>query len=163
MASRPDFTRIHNRNILSEQATVLSKISPGHIVRFNYTGEHARIDRPLVLVLNPAYKGYLHGISLDAISDDTLEVLYDIIKETIADKIAKLTKLRLPLIKADIRDPKLFYERKIRSFVLGKNNPYRTYIRANITSTRIIDYRFKDKPKKSVLKKLKSIGRAPKR
>ena len=51
----------HRRNIISEKSTTKMKIVPGAIVRFSYSGKDVNDKRPLVLVLNPRYKGQLHG------------------------------------------------------------------------------------------------------
>jgi len=143
----------HERNIIRESVANWSKLTPGQIVRFNYSGEHATRKRPLVLVLNPNYDGKLHGIILDYISDDLLVKLRDLVHETTQEKARKLIGLRLPLLKADIKDPQRFYERRLRPFIRshfkqtrGEHplTPYRTYIRKNIRNLRVIDYRFKD-------------------
>jgi hypothetical protein len=155
----------HQRNIISESMGVWSKLEAGMICRFNYKGENVHVQRPLVLILNPRWEGKLHGISLDYISDTILRKLYDIVRETKIDRVQKLLKLRLPLLKADIRSPQRFYENSLRRFI-GTNfpvgeSPYRTYIRGNITNLRVIDYRFKDMylgDSKNIDKKTTAVG-----
>ena len=55
-------------------------------------------------------------------------------------------KLRLPLIKADIGNPKTFYNSRLKKFLRGKVGStgvaYRTYTLSSIGGLRIIDYRF---------------------
>ena len=140
--------RFHERNILSESVANWSKLTPGNIVRFNYTGEYATVKRPLVLVLNSNWKGKMHAVSLDYISDAVLKKLRDIVQVTIQQRTKELIRLRLPLLKADIKDPRRFYESRLKPFIkvnFPKGvSPYRTYIRGNIRSLRLIDYRFKD-------------------
>ena len=65
--------------------------------------------RPLVLVLHPNWQGHLHGLNLDYIPEGTLRELWKMTKVTLQGKIERLAKLRLPLLKADIGDPKRFY------------------------------------------------------
>ena len=58
MASeRPKYRRTHRKNIIKEATISKNKLEPGHIVRFNYGGKKVTTKRPLVLVLNPSYKG----------------------------------------------------------------------------------------------------------
>ena len=90
----------------------------------------------------------MHALTLDYIDDKLLKILYDLVSEKLSDKIRKLTGLRLPLLKANIGDPQRFYDTQIKRFIntyyRGKESPYRTYERKNITHLRIIDYKFKD-------------------
>lgn len=150
MALKPrSWLRFHESNILREDATVnLTRLRPGQIIRFNYKGKNARVKRPLVLVLNPIYRGKLHAITLDYISDRLLKILYNLVTEKLSAKIRKLTGLRLPLLKADIGNPRAFYEKQMKRFIntyyRGQESPYRTYNRGGMTNVRIIDYRFKD-------------------
>lgn len=143
-----NWLRFHERNIITEKRAILTKIAAGEIIRFNYKGIHARVKMPMVLVLNPFWRGKVHAVSLDVISDSTLVDLYKIVRETIGAKAQKLLKLRLPLIKADIKDPEKFYHTRLKRFIKQKfesnTSPYRTYIRTNMTNIRVIDYRFKD-------------------
>jgi len=167
MTIRQDYTQKHNRNILREESTSHSKIRHGNIARFRYKGEYARVERPLVLILNPDWKGYLHAISIDAISEDLLEVLFNLIREKDSEKIERLKKLRLPLLRADIGDPLLFYNNTIKRLIkTHQYTSYRTYKRSGITNIRIIDYKFRgklprtkyiQKPTKVNLKKGRSI------
>ena len=141
--------RFHERNIINEDATTnLTALKPGQIVRFNYKGKHARVSRPLVLILNPYYKGKMHAITLDYISDVLLKKLYKLVSETISAKIQKLTGLRMPLLKADIGNPQAFYNKQMKTFInsyyKGKESPYRMYERSGMTNVRVVDYRFKD-------------------
>ena len=150
MAIEPrSWLRFHERNIIREDATTnLTTLSPGQIIRFNYKGKYARVSKPLVLVLNPYFKGKTHAISLDYVSDRLLKILYKLVSEKISGKIQKLTGLRLPLLKADIGNPQTFYDKQMKRFIKtyyeGKESPYRTYERGNMTNVRVIDYRFKD-------------------
>jgi len=143
-----DWLRFHERNIIKESVANWQKIEAGQIVRFNYKGEYARVKRPLVLVLNPNWQGKIHAVSLDVIDDKTLLKLYNIVKETTAAKLQQLIKLRLPLLKADIKFPQKFYETRLKPFIKTNfsqdESPYRTYIRHNVTNLKLIDYRFKD-------------------
>lgn len=141
--------RFHERNIIREDATTnLTALKPGQIVRFNYKGKHARVSRPLVLILNPYYKRKLHAITLDYISDVLLKKLYGLVREKVGTKIQRLTGLRLPLLKADVGNPQTFYGKQMKTFINsyynGKESPYRTYERSGMTNVRVIDYRFKD-------------------
>jgi len=143
-----DWSRFHERNIIREEVGVYNKLEAGQIVRFNYKGEYATVKRPLVLVLNPRFRGKLHGVSLDYISDAVLLKLRNIVQETVQQRIRQLTALRLPLLKADIKDPRRFYYSRLKPFIKtyfdAKDSPYRQYIIGNITNLRTIDYRFKD-------------------
>ena len=147
-----DWLRWHEKNIIKEEVGNWSTIDAGQIVRFNYKGQYARVKRPLVLILNPRWRGMLHGVSLDTISEAVLAKLQKIVQVTAQQRVAQLIRLRLPLLKADIKDPRRFYETRLRPFIktnfsgVGNENasPYRTYIRGNMTNLRVIDYRFKD-------------------
>ena len=74
------YTSAHQRNIVSEAKTTRSKLTAGHVLRFNYSGAAAHVDRPLVFVLHPDYDGKLHGITLDYIPESTLVKLSKIVK-----------------------------------------------------------------------------------
>ena len=54
--------------------------------------------------------------------------------------------MRLPLIKADIGNPKAFYKSRLKKFLRGKLGStgvaYRTYNVSSIGSLKVIDYRF---------------------
>lgn len=145
-----DWSRFHERNIVRESVGNFTKLKAGQVVRFNYSGEYTTAKRSLVLILNPRYKGKLHGIVLDNISDVVLAKLKKIVQETTQARIQKLINLRLPLLKADIQDPRRFYETRLRPFIktqfrmADKKSPYRTYFVSNIKNLKLIDYRFKD-------------------
>jgi len=147
MASeRPKYRQTHRKNIIKEATISKNKLEPGHIVRFNYGGKKVTTKRPLVLVLNPSYKGLMHGLNLDYLSESQLKQLWKLTKLELAGKIQKLTKLRLPLIKADIGNPRQFYNSRLKKFLTGKVGStgvaYRTYSKGSIGGLRIIDYRF---------------------
>jgi hypothetical protein len=150
MAIKPrSWLRFHERNILREDATTnLTTLRPGQIIRFNYKGKHARVSRPLVLILNPYFRGKTHAITLDYISDRLLKILHNLVSEKMSAKIQKLTGLRLPLLKADIGNPQAFYGKQMKRFINtyyeGKESPYRTYERSGMTNVRVVDYRFRD-------------------
>ena len=143
-----DWSGFHQRNIINEDRAVRADVRAGNIVRFNYSGEKAHIRRPLVFVLHPRFRNKLHGLVLDHISDDLLKKLANITKETITGRLQKLTNLRLPLLKADIQDPRRFYETRLKQFIKTYfpegESPYRTYNVSGITNMRAIDYRFRD-------------------
>ena len=137
----------HKKNIITETASRPSKLQPGHIIRFNYSGKNVTSKKPLVLVLNPKFKGQLHGINLDYIPEGTLSQLWKMVDITLQGKIAKLVKLNLPLLKADIGNPRAFYNSRLKKFLKSKLGStgvaYRTYDSSKLGSVRIIDYRFK--------------------
>jgi len=139
--------RFHERNIIREAVGEYNKIEAGQIIRFNYSGKDAHVKRPLVLVLNPRWENKLHAVSLDYISDEVLLKLKNIVQDTLQQRIAQLIKLRLSLLKADIKDPYHFYYDRLKPFIkvqFGPNeSPYRTYIINNISNLRVIDYRLK--------------------
>lgn len=143
-----DWSSFHARNIIREEVGVFSKVQSGQIVRFNYKGEHSTVKRPLVLVLHPRWHNKMHAISLDYISDTVLLKLRNIVQETVQQRIKQLTSLRLPLLKADIKDPQRFYNSRLKPFIKtffdANQSPYRLYNVGNITNLRTIDYRFKD-------------------
>ena len=63
-SSKKSYDLQHRRNIISEKSTSKMKIVPGSIIRFNYSGKEVNDNRPLVLVLNPRYRGKLHGLNI---------------------------------------------------------------------------------------------------
>ena len=136
----------HKKNIINEAASSKSKIQSGDIVMFNYSGKKVTTARPLVLVLHPNWKGHLHGLNLDYIPEGVLKKLWEMTKITVQGKIEKLVKLRLPLLKADIGDPKRFYESRLKKFLkssLGSTRvAYRTYSTKSVGGIKVIDYRF---------------------
>jgi len=133
----------HRRNIISEKSSSKMKIVPGSIIRFSYSGKEVNDSRPLVLVLNPRYKGKLHGLNVSYLTESNLRKLLGLMRETTQGRIKRLLKLRLPLLKADIGDPYRFYHSRLRSFLTGKPDCYRTYKYNGIGGVRIIDYKFK--------------------
>ena len=143
-----NFLKIHNKNILNEKASSKSKIVPGSIVRFGYSGKNVHDSKPLVLVLHPRYKGKLHGLNLSYIPESVLKSLWKEVQETVQGKIKRLLKMRLPLLKPDIGNPQKFYHSRLKGFLkskLGKTSAaYRLYISSNISGVRIVDYKFKD-------------------
>ena len=141
-----DYTSTHSRNIITEDASGIYSIESGSIVRFNYKGKNVTNSRPIVLVLNPDWDGKLHGLALEPMSENMLNDLYKIVKETLGDKIEKITRLRFGRGKARITDPQQFYSSKLKPLMptQSKESPYRTYLRSGVTNVRMIDYRFKD-------------------
>jgi len=143
-----DWSRFHQRNIIREEVGVFSKLQPGQIIRFNYSGKNSHTKRPLVLLLNARWRGQMHGVALDYISDAVLLKLRKIVQETVQQKMTKLISLRLPLLKADIKDPQKFYHSRLKTFIKAHFNsnesPYRIYLLSNVKNLRVIDYRFKD-------------------
>ena len=138
----------HKKNIINETTSSSNKLESGDIVMFNYSGKKVTTRRPLVLVLHPKWKGHLHGLNLDYISPSVLKGLWEITKLTVAGKVEKLIKLRLPLLKADIGNPQAFYKTRLKSFLQSKLGStrvaYRTYKTSSIGGMKKIDYRFKD-------------------
>ena len=136
----------HKGNIISEVASTKGKVQSGDIVFFNYSGKKVTTKRPLVLVLHPNWQGHLHGLNLDYIPEGTLRELWKMTKVTLQGKIERLAKLRLPLLKADIGDPKRFYYSRLQGFLkssLGSTGvAYRTYDVKAIGGMKQIDYRF---------------------
>ena len=136
----------HKGNIISEVSTTKNKVQPGDIVFFNYSGKKVTTKRPLVLVLHPNWQGHLHGLNLDYIPEGTLRELWKMTKVTLQGKIERLAKLRLPLLKADIGDPKRFYYSRLKKFLKGSLGStgvaYRTYDVKAIGGMKQVDYRF---------------------
>ena len=133
----------HRRNIISEKSSSKMKIVPGSIVRFNYSGKEVNDSRPLVLVLNPRWQGKLHGLNISYLKESNLKQLLNLVKETAQGRIKRLLKLRLPLLKPDIGNPGSFYRSRLKPFLVGKPDCYRTYNSGGIGGVRIIDYKFK--------------------
>ena len=142
-SSKKSYDLQHRRNIISEKSTSKMKIVPGSIIRFSYSGKEVNDSRPLVLVLNPRWRGKLHGLNISYLKESNLKQLLNLIKETTQGRIKRLLKLRLPLLKADIGDPNKFYHSRLKSFLVGKPDCYRTYTYSGIGGVRIIDYKFK--------------------
>tara|TARA_Y100000593_G_C4322760_1_gene344768 strand:+ start:2189 stop:2680 length:492 start_codon:yes stop_codon:yes gene_type:complete len=136
----------HKGNIISEVASTKGKVQSGDIVFFNYSGKKVTTKRPLVLVLHPNWQGHLHGLNLDYIPEGTLRELWKMTKVTLQGKIERLAKLRLPLLKADIGDPKRFYYSRLKKFLKGSLGStgvaYRTYDVKAIGGMKQVDYRF---------------------
>ena len=146
--SKRSYKSQHRRNIISEKSTSKMKIVPGSIIRFSYSGKEVNDSRPLVLVLNPRWQGKLHGLNISYLRESNLKQLLQLVKETAQGRIKRLLKLRLPLLSADIGDPKKFYHSRLKGFLkskLGKTSAaYRLYISSNISGVRIVDYKFRD-------------------
>jgi len=147
MASdKPKYKATHRKNIITEASIGKNKLEPGHIVMFNYGGKKVTTKRPMVLVLNPSYKGMMHGLNLDYLSESVLKQLWKLTKLELAGKVQKLIKLRLPLVKADIGNPNTFYKTRLKKFLRGKVGStgvaYRTYTKTSIGGLKVIDYRF---------------------
>lgn len=162
------FRNVHQKNILNElsigKPTGSAKgvsLEPGHIVRFTYMGDKVSTKRPMVLVLHPKWKGQLHGLNIDYIPERVLEQLWAMTKETLQGKIQKLVKLRLPLLKPDIGNPKSFYYSKLKRFLKSKlggtSACYRTYNVGKVQSLKIIDYRFSDAVHSDIYQKAEDI------
>ena len=136
----------HKGNIINEVASTKGKIQSGDIVFFNYSGKNVTTKRPMVLVLHPNWKGHLHGLNLDYIPESTLKKLWELTKITVAGKVERLVKLRLPLLKADIGNPQSFYKSRLKKFLtgqLGKTGiAYRTYSVSAVGGIKKVDYRF---------------------
>ena len=79
----------HRRNIISEKSSSKMKIVPGAIVRFSYSGKDVNDKRPLVLVLNPRYRGKLHGLNVSYIPESVLKQMLDLVRETTQGKIKR--------------------------------------------------------------------------
>ena len=118
------YTSAHQRNIVSEAKTTRSKLTAGHVVRFNYSG------------------------AADYIPESTLVKLSKIVKDRITARIQKLARVRLPLLKPDIGRPYDFYHQQLKKFIEANfpkgQSPYRTYLVGGVTNLKQLDYRFKD-------------------
>ena len=136
----------HSKNVINEASSAKGKIVSGDIIFFNYSGKKVTTKRPMVLVLHPNWKGHLHGLNLDYIPETTLKKLWELTKVTVAGKVEKLIRLRLPLLKADIGNPKSFYNSRLKKFLtgqLGKTGvAYRTYSISAVGGVKKVDYRF---------------------
>jgi|TARA_Y100000296_G_C5088670_1_gene213714 hypothetical protein len=136
----------HRRNILSEKAAPKTKVQSGSIVRFSYTGKNVHDNQPLALVLHPRWQGKMHALNLNYIPETVLKSLWKTVQITVQGRLQRLLKLRLPLLKADIGNPKAFYYSRLKGFLKGKlgstNIAYRTYNLGGIGGLRVVDYRF---------------------
>ena len=157
-----NLSKIHNKNIISEKNTNKMRVVPGSIIRFTYSGKEVTDSRPLVLVLNPRWRGKLHGLNLNYLKEPILKRLWTMVQETVQGKIERLIKLRLPLLKPDIGNPYSFYHTRLKRFLKGRpnTNAYRTYNYKNVGGVRVIDYKFKDASwaKKKYGRQLRSKG-----
>lgn len=135
----------HKNNIISEISSKKTTIEPGHIVRFNYKGKDVHEPRPMVLILNPNWKGFLHGLALRDISEKDLKKLAGLVTQKVSNKKNLLTKFKIRRKRYNISQPQKFYKRELKRY-LNKtgNTPYRIYNVKGISSMNIIDYNFKD-------------------
>ena len=74
-SSKRSYKSLHRRNIISEKSSSKMKIVPGSIVRFSYSGKEVNDSKPLVLVLNPRYRGMLHGLNVSYLTESNLRKL----------------------------------------------------------------------------------------
>jgi len=138
------FTTLHKKNIISEATTTKQNIEPGSVIRFKYGGKQVTDKQPLVLVLNPKWKGKLHGINVNYLSETDLNKLVKLVKQTLAQKAAQFLGFGKRMTKADIGDPFKFYHTRLKMFLGSQSvSMYRTYDINAITNVRLVDYRFK--------------------
>lgn len=118
---------------------------PGDIIRFTY--HHLRVDEDTgppykeVFVLNPLWRGEMHGIDLKRLTDAERQVL-----EAIMDPQWKTKRHPLPLVNdiwhrlnppEDIKNPMSFYVRFVKVFLRGKD-AYRRYKRNRMLNPSIV-------------------------
>ena len=141
----------HNKNIILKTSINRSRLEPGSIVTFNYVDENKRASKPLVLVLNPHYKGNLHGLKLDDISPNKLQELVNVIDLWYSRRLTELLHLRLPLVKVNVGSPKLFYKTKLKHLMetkIPKLDVYREYHSRKMSSLLFVEYQFDLKVKR---------------
>lgn len=138
----------HRGNIIKERVVAKSRFEPGHIITFKYSGEEATTANPIALVLNPRHVGKLHALALEHMSVQTLEHLITIVK--LAHSAGLQAGRNMTILKLNgllSKNPKIFYETKLRKFLVAHlkrtNVAYRTYLIKNIKSAKVVDYKFK--------------------
>lgn len=141
----PNYLPTHKKNFLNEFNVSKFEIQPGAIVKFTYVNEEKEITKPLVVVLNPLYKGNMHAIRIDEVMPDKVQKLVDTIKLWYSRKLEQKVHQRLPLVKVNVGSPRTFYENTLIHVLprlLKTDDVYREYKLNRVSSLRLIEYRF---------------------
>jgi len=97
-------------------------------------------------VLNPRWKNNLHGLALEVIKPKLLQEITYTVKLWYSRKLNDAAKLRLPLLKVNVGNPKTFYHaifRNILEVKLKNVNCYREFVTNRMTNIKIVEYAFK--------------------
>ena len=148
MPKRKFKTYNHKKDIIVESSSKLGLVEPGNIVRFKYSGENISDTKPLVLVLAPKLKGMLHGVNLNYLSGGDLKQLWKSVHIELneEDTPEKLVEDNQPVVKVEIVNPSQFYSTKLKKLLKSKlgstGGAYRTYNASNVSSLKIVGFRF---------------------
>lgn len=146
-----NYINLHKKNYLSEANSTKRQIESGDVVRFVYKGKKVHTEIPTVLVLNPDWKGNLHGLKLDHVSTQKLKFIRNVVVAGKLKETSKQLKLRLPKWDSNIKDPYKFYYEHVRKLLRrhfrtasGKgdkgDSPYRLYNVSGVSHVKKIDY-----------------------
>jgi hypothetical protein len=135
----------HKKNFLKETMISKSDLQPGAIIQFIYIDEDNKMTKPLVVVLNQAYMGNLHGIRIDEIQTQRVQRLVNEINLWYSHRLNEKVRQRLPLLKVNLGLPRTFYETKLKHLIpklLKTEDCYREYKLSRISALKIVEYRF---------------------
>lgn len=140
-----DYKSLHRKNFIAERVIPMSAIVPGAIITFNYVNEDKEFTKQMVLVLNERWKNNLHGLALEFITPKTLQEITTMVRLWYSRKLNEATKLRLPLLKVNVGNPKTFYHaifKRIIEVKLKKVDCYREFVVNRMTNIKVTDYAY---------------------
>ena len=134
-------SNILNQIIEGSTQIIKTKMKPGQVVRFIYSGIKITDRNPLVLVLNPYWHGKTHALVLRNLSVRQVQLLMQIVQKNlflkIADKLKKI--INTNHVSVGIDNPRSFYYSKIKPFIRATGaNIYRTYFFSKISNVQLI-------------------------
>lgn len=149
-----NYINSHRRFITSEKRISKNALVPGAITFFTYIDENKKVSKQLVLVLNPIWRGNMHGLILSEIPPMHVQKLAEAVDVYFSKRLNEMAKLRLPLVKVNLGSPKVFYESYLRGYMkrnLKTVEAYREFHLNKMSAVSVVEYRYKVQEEKDLL------------
>lgn len=112
-----------------------SDIKIGSVVTFTYKGKVVHDRFPQVLILHKNWKGFVHGLNLNYLSDLEIRYIKSVLNPDVGEKMSAKYPLVRQMLKRvmnpsnlNINSPFDFYVRFVRNFIRPRGwDPYRRY------------------------------------
>lgn len=141
----PSFEKHHKKNKISQSKVKNKSIQIGDVIQglymSKYHPKYKAFPRPTILVLNPNYKGKVHGLALRFLNTTQLKKLKNFIrwgKSNISYRTRTLKR------SGSKQDPYKFYHNNLKYFLRNqiRQNIYRTYFVSNLINIKKINFNF---------------------
>lgn len=142
-----------NANYLSQHSSKVQNRIPimpnyfekgmvGEIYYMKEVDGKKQLNRYMIIVLQPFWRGKLHALKLSLISPQMLTSIVKPYGLMYSKRMKQIRKAKLPKVIMD-ESSQMFYNNEIKNILGTKlNGSYRTFTISNIKTSAVLDYRF---------------------